>query len=417
MRLISGNGLGLTAILPTALTYGEKLPTDTDWPQWGGPRRDFRVLGANVASTWPPGGPRQLWRRALGEGYSSIAVVGKSLFTMYRKGDEEVVTNVDAVTGKSLWEYRYGAHIPAGMDMQNGPGPHATPLVLQGRVYSAGATGKLHCLDARSGKLLWSHDLVSEYRAALPQYGYSSSPIAYRNTIILPVGAKGAAIMAFDAATGVVVWARHDFPISNSSPVLIESGGVRHLVFFLAKQLVGVNPDRGDLLWSFPHTTQWDLNIVTAIWDGNGILFCSSGYDGGSRAVTLQRTEQQVTAKELWANRRLRIHFTNTLRIGEYIYGSSGDFGSAFLTAVHLKTGKVAWQTRGFGKANLIDAGGKVLLLDEDGVLSLVNLSPQGVTVLAKAPVLHNNAWSIPSLVGSTLYLRDRRDLVALDLR
>lgn len=417
MRRTYSNGLGATVALLAAAILAGRSQTDSDWPQWGGPRRDFSVLGGNIASSWPAGGPRQLWRRALGEGYSSVAVGGKVLFTMYRTGEEEAVVAADALTGKSLWEYKYHAPILAGMDMQNGPGPHATPLLMQGRVYSVGVTGKLHCLDARSGKHLWSHDFVKEYKAAIPQYGYSASPIAYQKTVILPVGGKGASLIAFDAVSGEVAWSRHDFPISNSSPVLIETGGGRQLVFFLAKQLVGVSPERGDLLWSFPHTTQWDLNIATALWDGTGILFCSSGYDGGSRALELQRTGQQVSPKELWANRRLRIHFTNALRIGEYVYGSSGDFGSSFLTAVHLKTGKVAWQRRGFGKSNLIDAGGKVLLLDEDGVLSLVKLSPEGVAVLAKAPVLHNNAWSIPSLVGSTLYLRDRRELVALDLR
>jgi hypothetical protein len=142
-----------------------------------------------------------------------------------------------------------------------------------------------------------------------------------------------------------------------------------------------------------------------------------SAYNGGSRAIQLSGTNGRMSAKELWASNRMRVHFSTAMRVGDYVYGSSGDFGPAPMTAVEVKTGKVAWQDRSFPKANFIYADGKFIVLDEDGALSLANFSPQGAKVLSRVSLLQNNAWTVPSLAGTRLYLRDRRSMMALDLR
>jgi outer membrane protein assembly factor BamB len=413
-------GWALKASLPYSLLVAVILTAapasvGPEWSQWGGPNRDFTVDGKGLVASWPDTGPKKLWSRPLGEGYSSIAVSGGMLFTLYRRDNQEVVIALDAASGKTRWEFVYAAAFLSGMDMQNGPGPSSTPLVLNGRVYTVGVTGKFHCLDQKTGKLIWAHDLIKEFNGTVLQRGYSASPIAHRQSVIVPVGGKGHAVISFEQQSGRVLWAKQDFDNSNSSPMFIQLGDQKQLLLFLAREIVGLNPDTGDLLWTHPHVTQWNLNITMPVWNGN-VLFCSSGYDGGSRGLELTQSGAKTVVKELWANPRLRINFTNTIRIGEHIYGSSGDFGPAFLSAVNIKTGKLAWQNRSYPKLNLISAGGKVVLLDEDGNLMLASISPESVQIISKAKVLENNSWTPPSLVGSTLYLRDRKTIMAMDL-
>ncbi len=108
-----------------SLAFGAGL----EWPQFGGPHRNFTADSTGLAASWPESGPKKLWSRPLGEGYSGIAVDGGSLYTMYRKGDEEVAIALDAATGKTLWEYAYKAP-GGGMALENGPGPHTTPLIV-----------------------------------------------------------------------------------------------------------------------------------------------------------------------------------------------------------------------------------------------------------------------------------------------
>ena len=143
----------------------------------------------------------------------------------------------------------------------------------------------------------------------------------------------------------------------------------------------------------------------------------SSAYNGGSCALHLAQSGGKTKVDELWSSNRMRVHHCDVIRIGDYVYGSSGDFGPAPMTAVDIKTGKVAWQDRTFGKANMVLVGEKVILLDEGGDLALVTLSPQGMQVRWRVPLLQSNAWTVPTLVGTKLYVRDRRTMMAMDLR
>ena len=387
-----------------------------EWPQFGGPQRNFQTEATGLATSWPASGPKKLWSRDLGEGYSSIAVDGAVLYTMYRLGNQEVVLAADAATGKTIWEHRYDATFLPTMKMENGPGPHATPLVTPTLVFTTGILGKFLALNKKTGKVVWSHDLFQEYGGRVSDRGYACSPLAYRDTILLKVGGPGAAVMAFHQKDGAVVWKQHDFTASPASPVLIQVGGQDQLVLFMGDQVVGLDPRNGASLWSHPHRTDWGLNISTPVWGPDNLLFVSSAYSGGSRALQLSLSAGKTAVKEQWFTNRMRLHHGNGIRIGDHVYGSSGDFGPAPLTAIDVKTGKIAWQDRTFSKATLLLADGKLIVLDEDGNLALTTVSPQGLQVLAKASLLRKNAWTSPSLAGTRLYLRDRRTLMALDL-
>ena len=387
-----------------------------DWAQWGGPHRNFISDTKGLATTWPATGPRRLWQRELGEGYSAIAVERGMLFTMYRKGDNEVAIALDAATGKTVWEYSYAAPFSPEYDMSNGPGPHATPLVSGDMVFTSGATGKLNCLDKKTGKLLWSHDLIKEFQGTVRVNGYSCSPIAYKDTIVMMVGGPSSSLVAFNRQNGSVVWKKHDFRNSTSSPIIINVDGQDQLVAFMWSDIVGVDPNNGNLLWSHAHPAEHGLNTSTPVWGPDNLLFMSSGYGGGSRVLKLSRAGDKTTVEEVWANSLMRIHFSNAIRVGDFVYGSSGDFGPAPFTAVNVKTGNVVWRNRSFPRASALFADGRFIILDEDGHLLLATATAEGLTVTSKAELLQNQSWTVPSLSGTHLYLRDRKNIVALEL-
>jgi outer membrane protein assembly factor BamB len=165
-----------------------------------------------------------------------------------------------------------------------------------------------------------------------------------------------------------------------------------------------------------PHETTYDLNIVLPVMGDDGLLVVSSAYSGGTRALRLSREGDVTSVEELWFTNQMRVHHGNFIRIGDYIYGSSGDFGPTPLSALDLRGGEIAWRDRSFAKAKLVSADGRIVLLDEDGSLGMVEVSPGGLEVLARAQIFSGRSWTAPTLVGTRLYLRDREEMVALDL-
>jgi outer membrane protein assembly factor BamB len=366
-----------------------------------------------LISTCPLFAQKQLWKRALGEGYSGIAADGAMLYTMYRTGNDEVVAALDAATGTTKWEYKYAAAFLPNMGMENGPGPHVTPLVLGDHVYTIGILARMHAFNKNTGKIVWTKDLYKDFPGStFMGRGFSSSPIAYRNTVIVKLGGPNHAVVALNPKDGSLVWQKHSYDNSPSTPTIVMINGQEQLVASFANEIVGMNPNNGDLLWSHPHKTRWGLNISTPITGPNNVVLITSAYDGGARAIQVSSSG----AKELWHTNRMRVHIGNTVSNGTTVYGSSGDFGPAPVTAVDLGSGQVLWQDRTFSKANFVKKGDRTIVLDEDGVLGVVSLTPKGMQVHSKTPLLSSNAWTAPTLAGTKLYARDRREIVAVEM-
>jgi outer membrane protein assembly factor BamB len=388
------------------------------WPQWGGPTRDFKVFGAGPLASWPSGGPR---------------VDGGTVYTLYRpvkgviatvlskfsgSGEEpEVVAALDAATGATRWEHSYAAPFLPKMNMEYGPGPHSTPLVAGDLVVAVGVTGKMHALDKRTGKVAWSHDLLAEYGGTVHGRGYSCSPMAYGDTVVVSVGGgPGKALMAFRLKDGSVAWSNGDYEVSPASPTLVTVDGQEQLLYFHAGGVAGLNPKDGTQYWNHPHRTDYGLNISLPVWGEDNLLFISSAYSAGARGLEVRQAGGKTTVKELWFNPKMRLHIGNAVRVGELVFGSSGDFGPAFFTAINARTGQIAWQERGLSRGSFVWADGKVVILDEDGTLALAAPTAQGLNLQSKAEVLERTAWTVPTLVGTRLYVRDRATIKALEL-
>ena len=179
---------------------------------------------------------------------------------------------------------------------------------------------------------------------------------------------------------------------------------------------MGLDPRDERRLWSHPHANELGLNVSMPVWGGDNVLFVSSGYDGGSRLIRLSRIDGRTRSKEVWFNNRMRVHFGNALHVGGLVLASTGDFGPAFVAALDVETGAEVWRERAFARAQILDAGGSLVILDEEGELAVASVTLNGLQVHARAPVLTSNAWDPPTLVGSTLYVRDRHQILALDL-
>ena len=407
----------LTALMLLALAGGTG-PSMPAWPAWGGPNGNFSINDNGLPSTFAAAAPKRLWQRNLGEGYSSIVTDGALLYTMYRRGHEEVVVAINPTTGKTEWEYAYDATFRPEMGMENGSGPHSTPLVLGNCVYTIGVLAKMHAFSKKTGKIVWQKDLYKDFRGStFMDRGYPVSPIAYKDTIIVKLGEYGHAVIALNPKDGSLVWQKQNYKNAPSTPIIVNVDGQDQLVTTFSDEVVGLDPSNGNLLWSHPHSTSWGLNISTPVWGPGNLLFISSAYNGGARVLHLAQSGGKTKVEELWSGNRIRVHHSNAIRIGDYIYGSSGDFGPAPMTAVDIRTGKVAWQDRTFGKVNMVLVGERVILLSEEGDLALATLSPQGIQVRWRVSLLQGNAWTAPTLVGTNLYVRDRRTMMALDLR
>ena len=308
------------------------------WRQWGGPNRNFMVEASGLADSWPEDGPPIIWSRMLGTGHSSIVTDNGRLFMMYRVGNgrerggpfdaEEIVIALDATTGETLWEHTYPAKLE---DFNFGSGPHSTPLIVGNRLFTIGTNKQLYAFDTRSGDVLWSHDLVEELGSPsllirpVVKAGYGCSPIAFEDNIICSVGGPGQSVMSFRQDDGTVVWRSGDFLTSQVPPILIEVAGRPQLVIVGGGTVNGLDPSNGAVLWSHPHDPGNDLNCSTPLWGSDNVLVVSSAYKAGSRALRLSQDGDATMPEELWFTRRSRFMFLGAIRLGDHVYGTSGD--------------------------------------------------------------------------------------------
>ena len=418
--------------LPTAVFVASAgvWAQEGGWRRWGGPQGDFTTDSTDLAESWPETGPPELWSRPLGAGHTSILVDEGRLFTMYRESHSEgggepwtpreAVIALDAASGGTLWEYTYASK---NQDFDQGAGPHATPLLTDGRLFTIGSNKELHAFDPETGDLLWSKNLIADFGApallirSMIKPGAGMSPIPYKDTILLQVGGPGQSVMALRQRDGEVVWRSGSFLVSHSAVGLITVAGRQHAVVFAGQGVFGLDPDNGRVLWAHPHDAGNDFNFQIPLYEeSSGVLFFSSGYIGGSQAIRLVPDGDVIHVEPLWSDPRLRFTFLNVLKIGDFVYGTSGQGAAAILTATHIESGETAWRERGFSRASMVYGDDKAILMEEDGDLSLVRLSPGGLEPLATTPLFATRTWTVPTLVGTTLYARDRQRIVALDL-
>lgn len=380
-----------------------------DWPQWRGPRMDGISQETDLLSAWPEKGPPELWRVPLGAGFSAVSVVGDRAYTMYGGAEGEFAVCLDAVRGTVLWRTRSGDLFANSY----GDGPRATPAIDGDRVYMLGGSGMLQCLDAASGKQVWGCRLTEKFGGEPPEFGFSASPVVFGDMLVVVTGSGGGkSLAAVNKATGDVLWTSLDDKAGYSTPLRIEAAGVPQLVVLMGEALVGVSPQDGREYWRQPWKTTLDANVATPIFRDNR-LFVSTGYGTGCGLFELSAVDGRPAAKLLWANKEMKNYFSTCVLVGNYLYG----FNNTMLSCMDFETGEVKWRQRGFNRGSLLAADGKLIICGERATLALAEVSPDGYKEISQAPMLEDRTWTVPTLSGGRLFVRNEKELVCLNLK
>ena len=372
-----------------------------DWPQWRGINRDGISSEKISPASWGKDGPKQLWRKEVGTGVSSVVVRGGHLYTMGNKGGTDVVFCLDASTGAEIWRHSYPHPLD---DRQFEGGPAGTPTVDGDRVYTLSHEGDLFCLSAASGKVLWSKNLQRDFGGIRQKWGYSGSPLVDGNLVILDAGGPGASTVALDKITGAVKWKAGSDGAGYSSPVAFDLAGTRCIAVFKATAIVGLNAANGQELWRYRWETDYDINATTPIVFGDKI-FITSGNDTG--CALLQVSPGKAT--QIWRNKNMRSQLASPVLVQGCIYGIDGNVGrKGELRCLELANGEIKWKQK-IGGGTLIAAGGYLLALSERGELIVAEASPTSYREVARAQVLGGHSWVAPAVADGKIYCKNNQ--------
>ncbi len=388
-----------------------------DWPQWRGPTRDGTLVGEKLPDSLPEKLPLR-WKQPLGGGYGGIAVSSGRVFVMDRQktpAEVERIHCLDADTGKTLWTHSYP--VTYGK-MEYGNGPRGTPTVHDGRVYTFGAVGHLHCLDAVTGKVLWAYDGVKAFKARVPQWGHACSPLIDGERVIVQIGAPDACLMAFDRRTGKEVWRSVGDPPGYASPTILTTDSFRRLLYWTPENIVGVDPDTGKERWKVAFPITYGVSISDIVWDGRIIL--ASNYWSGSKALRLDANGDNPEV--VWTGKALSLLMSTPLVRDGKVYAIDR-FRS--LKCLELATGKVLWEGANVTRerdsnpqASLIASGSRVLLFNDRGELMLGDLEPTGFKQRGTATILPDTRpWAHHAVAGGRVYARTNEEIVCVQLR
>lgn len=389
-----------------------------DWPQLLGPERDGIYRGDRLAEDWPKSGPPVLWKKPVGAGFSGPAVAEGRLIVFHRLEDEEVIECLGTEDGQRQWEFRYPTSYRDMFNFDNGP--RAVPTIAGGGVYTLGAEGRLTCVNLETGREAWHVDTRKRFGAPTGYFGMVGSPLVEGNAVMVNVGGSdGAGIVAFDRRSGDVLWKATDEEASYSSPKAATIGGQRYALFFARGGLVALDPVNGKVLFDFAWKARMkeSVNAATPVVQGNRI-FISASY--GTGAAVLEVGDRKLGGVVWKGDDILSNHYATSVCRDGYLYGLEGrhDFApGTSLRCIEFATGEVKWTRGGLRPANVMRAGGQLLVLAENGQLIRAAAEPGAYRETGRAQILGASVRAFPALAGGVLYARDGRQLIAVDLR
>lgn len=387
-----------------------------DWPQFRGPKRDNVSPDKGLLKEWPAMGPKLVWKGAgVGQGFSSVAVVGDRVYTMGDVGPASYVMCLDRRTGRRLWGR------PVGRSGGNYKGTRSTPTVDGKVLYALGQFGDLVCMDARTGRMYWKRNLPGQFGGQPGGWNYTESVLVDGNKLICTPGGRKATVVALDKRTGKLIWR---CPVGGkagySSVVISEAGGVRQYVQLLAEGTVGIDARTGKLLWRYNRFAGNTANIPTPVVLENQV-FTTAGYGKGGALLSLASTGAGINAKEEYYDGSLRNKHGGVVVVGDYVFGDYDDKGRPW--CAEWNTGKIVWQkrsrTRGQGSASLTYADGNLYIRYDNGYVALVPASADGYEEkgVFKIPNSSRNSWAHPVVIEGKLYLREQNIVWCYDVK
>jgi len=387
---------------------GFSLPdslSQRDWPGFRGVERDGVYRGPLPITTNNITTMKERWRHPVGIGWSSFCVVGPVAYTQEQRSSEECVVCYDLDTGAERWVYARDNRFE---EVSGGPGPRATPTYLDKRLYTYGPEGHLACLDALTGKLIWT---VEASPAGVPIWGAAASPLLVDDFVIVALYGKNGRMAAYNKADGKLAWRADGGADGYSSPHLVTLGGVRQVVILDGTGFSSHAIDDGKQLWLYPWQT--DQPKVVQPWQlSDTDILISMGYGKGMRRLKVQQTDDGWSVDEVWISNRLKTKFNDFVCKDGYAYG----LDEGILTCIDLTDGSRQWKNGKYGYGQVLLVNNKLLILSEDGKLVLVDATPDEFNELAMRQVFDHKTWNHPVFAQGKLIVRNDREAVCLDV-
>jgi outer membrane protein assembly factor BamB len=363
------------------------------------------VRGVTIATDWSASPPVEMWRRAVGPGWSSFAVSGDLLYTQEQRGDDEIVACYRVSTGEPVWRHRDGVRF---WESNGGAGPRATPTLHDGRVYAFGATGILNALDAATGTVVWSRDVASDTGRRVPDWGFASSPLVVDDVVIV---AAAGTLAGYDIATGNPRWKGPSYGGSYSSPHRATIDGVLQVVLLGGPGAISVAPDTGVVLWEH----KWGPGPIVqpALMPDGDILVNGQAMTGGARhapPASHPRRRRVESGRAVDVNGAQAV-LQRLRRAQGHAYGFDGNI----LASISLEDGARRWKGGRYGNGQMILLAEQdlLLVLSEEGEIALVSATPDKYTEVARFPVLDAKTWNHPVVVGDVLLVRNGEEMAA----
>lgn len=387
------------------------------WPGWLGPKRDGWVSGFKPPTRWPDRLQRG-WRVEVGTGYGSPLVSDGKVYQHACQGNDEVLWCLDLNSGAVKWRKSYTVPFKIGGGGQrHGRGPKSSPVLADGRVFTMSIAGVLSAWDADSGKLLWRSDYGSRFKKSHPYWGASTSPIVDGKHVIVHFGTDDeGALVALDVESGKEIWSLGNDGPSYSSPLLVEIHGIRQIVEWNHRALVGVESKSGRPLWEypFPHAGS-DQNMPTPTFHKGHILLGAE--NRGIHSFEPQLNDGVWTVKKRWSQKKLALDMSSAVINGDLLYGFS-HYDSGRLFCLDCKTGHVLWTgpPRTGRNVMFLSIPGHVVALINNGELKVIKAHAAGFEVVASYRVAESETWAPPVLLEKAVLVKDRDTLTLWSL-
>jgi len=382
-----------------------------DWHQWGGAQRDFSVTGLSFDKETDFSSIEEAWRVKIGSGNSGICVRGKMAFACFTRDKKEQVVACSITDGREIWKRTFDVPTREFMDLEFGLGPHATPLVTDKFLFCIGLTGRLSALNIQNGTTVWEQQLWAKGKHTELERGCAASPVAFNDSIIIPVGGDGCSVRCFAMTDGELRWQKHNFACAYASPVIANLGGKSQAVLLMDQSLVGLDPVTGELLWNHPVPTERYVNCTSPVIGPGDTVFINTGE--GLRGLQLKVANDQFKVEEKWASRITICQTTNFVLRRGVLYGAKE--GGVF-AAVDATSGRTLWQSRELKDVVITVAGDHLIAIQENGQLVIARVSPTSIDSKWRKRLLSPRCWVAPVVANALLLVRDSEQLIAFKL-
>ncbi|MGA2062749.1 MAG: PQQ-binding-like beta-propeller repeat protein [Thermoguttaceae bacterium] len=402
--------VGYAVFICAACVFGE------DWPGFLGPRREAICRESGLLKEWPEGGPPLAWKTSgLGEGFSTVSVVGNVLYTQGHKDGKQWVTALDvSKQGKLIWQADFG---PIRNEPANRPGSRPVPTIDGDRLYTTGIGGDIACMDVKDGRVVWRRDFVEDFGGKLPMWGYAESPLVDGPRMICTPGGEKNTIVALDKANGKQIWgAAVGDKAAYSSVLKATIDGVEQYINLTQKGVISVRAKDGKFLWRYDAPASKQANCSECVVSGRSV-FASTGYGVGGGRVDVKLAGDEFKANEIFFSKKMQNHHGGMVLIDGMIYGCNNPKD---LTCLDFNTGEVKWSDKTAGKCSVLYAEGMLYCRDENGPISLVEATPRGFKIKGRFDQPDRsklNSWPYLVIANGMLYVRDQDVLLCYDVR